>query len=266
MKSILVRIYQVIRNQFGIDPIRFVRGLIELPKYIYDLFKFKSGYNGKISIYPCLHDKNEEGGVSNSEYFWQDLLVARKIFDENPCRHVDIGSRIDGFVAHLASFRQVEVFDVRPVTTNVPGIMFNHADMMSAEFIDKFPFYKDYCDSLSCLHAIEHFGLGRYGDPIDVDGFRQGIRNMGIMIKPNGRYYLSTPIGVERVEYNAHRVFDPESIIDICEENGLVLVEITVVGGEVLVLSGEDRIKSGLKELKNKNYSLGIFLFIKHND
>lgn len=24
-----------------------------------------------------------------------------------------------------------------------------------------------YCDSLSCLHALEHFGLGRYGDPID---------------------------------------------------------------------------------------------------
>jgi hypothetical protein len=32
-----------------------------------------------------------------------------------------------------------------------------------------------YCDSLSCLHALEHFGLGRYGDPIDPRGHEKGI-------------------------------------------------------------------------------------------
>ena len=26
-----------------------------------------------------------------------------------------------------------------------------------------------YCDSLSCLHALEHFGLGRYGDAVDFE-------------------------------------------------------------------------------------------------
>lgn len=51
---------------------------------------------------PCLHDRYEEAGTTESEYFWQDLLVARMIHDAEPQKHVDIGSRVDGFVAHVA--------------------------------------------------------------------------------------------------------------------------------------------------------------------
>ena len=78
---------------------------------------------------PCLQDRYEEAGKINSEYFWQDLLVARWIFEAKPDKHVDIGSRLDGFVAHVASFREIEVFDVRPITTQVPGVIFRQADL-----------------------------------------------------------------------------------------------------------------------------------------
>jgi len=44
---------------------------------------------------------------------------------------VDIGSRVDGFVAHVASFREIEVFDIRPITTKVPGATFIQADLMN---------------------------------------------------------------------------------------------------------------------------------------
>ena len=80
---------------------------------------------------PCLHDRYEEGGAANSEYFWQDLLVARAIHEAQPVKHVDIGSRVDGFVAHVASFREIEVFDVRPMSTVVPGVVFRQADLMN---------------------------------------------------------------------------------------------------------------------------------------
>ena len=30
------------------------------------------------------------------------------------------------------------------------------------------------CDSLSCLHTVEHIGLGRYGDPVNCDGHLVG--------------------------------------------------------------------------------------------
>ena len=33
-------------------------------------------------------------------------------------------------------------------------------------------------DSLSCLHAIEHFGLGRYTDPIDINIHIKGLTTL----------------------------------------------------------------------------------------
>ena len=104
-------------------------------------------------LYPCLDDYNAESGTAFGDYFHQDLLVAQWIFAANPTRHVDVSSRIDGFVAHLAVFRQVEVFDIRPLTTSCRNIIFRCCDVMS----DIAPQYLDYCDSLSSLHVLEHF-------------------------------------------------------------------------------------------------------------
>ncbi len=213
-----------------------------------------------LTLMPCLHDWYEEGGVTKSEYFWQDLLVARWVFEAKPEKHVDIGSRVDGFVAHVASFRDIEVFDVRPISAMVPGVSFKQADLMKP--LEAASLDERYCDSLSCLHAIEHFGLGRYGDPIDPLGYQRGIANMANLLKPSGRFYLSAPIGQERVEFNANRVFDPRTIIQCTEDNGLCLEALTVIGaGGILrsvVLTDES-----LRQLASARYNLGIFVFKK---
>lgn len=112
---------------------RLVKATKSLPAYLEDLYRFRKYFSGKLKIVPCLHDRYEEGGTTKSEYFWQDLLVARWIHAASPSRHVDIGSRVDGFVAHVAAFREIEVFDVRPITTNIPGVVFRQVDLMNAE-------------------------------------------------------------------------------------------------------------------------------------
>ena len=201
IRAILLRLYWLLRAQFGIDPIKPLRSLRGLPRFVRDYFRFRSSYTGRLELLPCLHDWHEEGGATKLEYFWQDLLVARKIFAARPERHVDVGSRVDGFVAHVASFREIEVFDVRPISTQIPGVTFRQADLMQPV-----AGMADYCDSVSCLHALEHFGLGRYGDPIDPKGFERGLANMAALLRKDGVFYLSVPIGVERVEFNAHRV------------------------------------------------------------
>lgn len=152
--------------------------------------------------YPCLQDKNSESGVASGHYFHQDLLVAQSIFEANPKKHVDVGSRVDGFVAHVASFRPIEVFDIRLLKSDIHNISFKQGDVMDSSKIDS-----GCCDSLSCLHALEHFGLGRYGDPIDINGHLKGFQTLGKMLKPEGTLYLSVPIGPQRIEFNAHRVF-----------------------------------------------------------
>lgn len=260
LKKSLIKLHWVLSSQLGFDPRRLLRSMRGLPRFVNDWRKFKKNYSGPLTWMPCLHDRYEEGGTTKSEYFWQDLLVARWIFDAKPQRHVDIGSRVDGFVAHVASFRDIEVFDVRPISTQIPGVVFKQADLMSSDSVANSG--SGYCDSLSCLHAIEHFGLGRYGDPINPAGHERGIANMALLLQPGGTFYLSTPIGRERVEFNANRVFDPRNIIRLGEGHGLALRQLTVIG-----YGGEARnvhaTPETLQALAETTYNLGIFVFTK---
>jgi hypothetical protein len=76
----------------------------------------------------------------------------------------------------------------------------------------------DYCDSVSSLHAIEHFGLGRYGDKIDYLGHLQGLDNIYKMLRKGGKFYFSVPIGRQRIEFNAHRIFSVKYLIELLED------------------------------------------------
>lgn len=249
-------------SQFGIDFIKLVNSLRFIPNYFYDWIKFKKHHKGLLKFSPCLHDRFEEGGISKSEYFWQDLLIARSIHNAAPIKHVDVGSRIDGFVAHVASFREIEVFDIRPISNLIPNVKFRQIDLMDETTLSEFYKHEGYCDSLSCLHAIEHFGLGRYGDPIKNNGYYLGLENMSKLLSRDGVFYLSTPIGKERVEFNANWVFDPRNIVKIATDNNLKLKSLTIFSNEEGVYEIDPNEKN-LFKLSNQNYNLGMFVFIK---
>lgn len=258
-KKHLIKLHWFLASQLGFDLRQLIRSIMGLPAFFRDFLFFKKMYTGRITILPCLHDRFEEAGATKSEYFWQDLLVARWIFAAMPRRHVDIGSRVDGFVAHVASFRDIEVFDVRPISTQIPSVVFKQADVMRR---DSLPLSNGgYCDSLSCLHAIEHFGLGRYGDRIDPEGYQRGIENMAELLTIGGTFYLATPIGRQRVEFNANWVFDPRNVINLVESEGMQIKKLLVFGDDELreiLLNAEE-----LGKLAAEPYNLGIFAFHK---
>jgi len=77
-------------------------------------------------------------------------------------------------------------------------------------------------ESISCLHALEHIGLGRYGDELNYNGWQEGLKELERTLKPGGILYLGVPIGRERVCFNAHRVFDPSTI---CDALGKLILE-----------------------------------------
>lgn len=257
MKEFLKWLYWVASTQFGLDPRRFGRSIKGIPRYLSDWLQFRKGFDGHIKLRPCLYDWYEEGGSTKNEYFLQDLYVARKVHSVNPHKHVDIGSRVDGFVAHIASFREIEIFDIRPITSQIPGAIFRQADLMSPTSL-----IAGYCDSLSCLHALEHFGLGRYGDPINPKGSDSGLVNMAKILKSGGLFYLSVPIGRERVEFNAHRVFNPLSLVRLAAENGLILTEFASIGTDRALVEAANPTRE-IGDLANVNYALGIFTFAK---
>ena len=135
-------------------------------------------------------------------------------------RHIDVGSSINGFVAHVASFREIECMDIRELKVRGhENIKFLRGDITSLDHVDL-----RRSDSVSCLHAIEHFGLGRYGDQIDPLGHLKGFRNLTRILESGGRLYISFPIGRENeVHFNAHRVFHPHDIFRWPGAESLVL-------------------------------------------
>lgn len=214
MKSFLKSIYSTFRS-FGIDPVIFMNALRGLPFYISDRVKIKKqkGKDGNFYFgrnYPILGERFSESGTMSGHYFHQDLYIARKVFNDNPYRHVDIGSRTDGFVAHISVFRNIEVIDIREQHSKVKNISFRKADLMQLpeDMIN-------YCDSISALHSIEHFGLGRYGDPINYFGYLKAFENITKILKSGGKFYFSVPIGQQRIEFNAHRVFSVKYLKDL---------------------------------------------------
>ncbi|WP_343673259.1 DUF268 domain-containing protein [Chitinophaga sp.] len=191
----------------------------EQPRFFRDANRIRKGMKASgdfphFAVYPCLLDRTAEGGTTKGHYFHQDLWVSQQIFKENPVKHVDIGSRVDGFVAHVAAYRFIEVIDVRPINSEIDNMQFVQADMMMEN-----PHLENYCDSMSCLHALEHFGLGRYGDPLDIDGHLKGFASMSKMLKVGGKMYFSVPIGPQRIEFNAHRVFSISYLLKMFAAN-----------------------------------------------
>jgi len=99
--------------------------------------------------------------------------------------------------------------DYRPLVVRQSGLACIAADIKHLPFADRS------VSSLSCLHVIEHVGLGRYGDPVDAEGARRAAEELQRVIDQGGTLYLSTPIGRERVCFNAHRVFAPSTIVSM---------------------------------------------------
>jgi hypothetical protein len=200
-----------------------------------------------------MNEYKDQAGTATGHYFHQDLLVASLIHDAQPNRHIDVGSRIDGFVAHVAAFRTIEVIDFRPLAScGHERIKFMQADLMS---LDRQ--LHEITDSLSCLHALEHFGLGRYGDPINPDGHLTGFNNLHKMLKNKGRLYISFPIGANSVHFNAHRIFAPREILKW--SNGLFKLD----RFDYVDDQGDLHQNQSLDNVPSLNYGCGIYTLTK---
>lgn len=159
-------------------------------------------------------EKHTQSADLNSFYFYQDLHVAQLVNKNNPSKHVDIWSRIDGFVAHVASYRPIELFDIRPMDSDIHNVTFTQADLMQLD-----PSLIEYTDSISSLSVLEHFWLWRYGDKIDVLGYITWLNNIHKILKKWGKFYVSLPIWPQRVEFNAHRVFSVPYLRSLFEKD-----------------------------------------------
>jgi SAM-dependent methyltransferase len=155
-------------------------------------------------IHPCLGEATATTGFDN-HYIFHPAWAARIVAKLKPDVHVDISSSLH-FVTVVSAFVPVKFYDYRPAQLNLISLETGKADLLNLPFAD------NSIKSLSCMHAVEHVGLGRYGDPIDPDGDIKAIRELRRVLSPGGSLLFVVPVGKSRVEFNAHRIYSYDQI------------------------------------------------------
>jgi len=209
-------------EDLGLQPLKLL-ALCGLPSYLRDLNHFRRlqrqatcELRAAFSLAPMLADRYVGAGAGSgrSLYFLQDLICSTYVLRDPPCQHLDVGSRVDGFVAQIAASRPIEVLDIRPmVEPPCVNLIFRQGDILNPhrELCNNYPL-------VSSLHALEHIGLGRYGDAIAPDGFERAVKQCAALVAPHGRFLLSLPVAqIPRhlVQFNSQRLFAARQLTDL---------------------------------------------------
>lgn len=248
-----LRQLSIILNTFGIN-LRSIFFLKNIFKYCFHFFSFLSK-NGRINnIYPFL-EFNTIFKEHENQFFHADLLISKKVFNNNPKNHLDIGSRIDGLVGQLSIFRKVDALNLQKINIfphkNINLIQKDILQIKNNEF-------KKY-QSISSVGVLGHIGLGRYGDKIDPAGHLKAINIIcNYLIKKKGIIYLMVPVGKESVHFNSHRVFDTKKLIKIFHQNKCILKEFHLINDE-----GKLKLNFNKEKTRKVGFCGGIFIFEK---
>lgn len=168
---------------------------------------------------PCIDDATPTTGFDR-HYVYHSAWAARVLAKTRPALHIDISSNLY-FVSLVSAFIPVRFLDCRPANLALAGLSEETGDLTSLPFADRS------VSSLSCMHVVEHIGLGRYGDQLDPDGDKKAMAELERVIAPGGSLLLVTPIGRPILRFNGHRIYSPEQLTVQFSE--LKLVEFTLI-------------------------------------
>src|SRR4051812_41952893 len=190
--------------------IRFPKKCIRFFEYLSELFHFRKNNDRRFSVsmkdvYPCLSDKLKQTPFDH-HYTYHPAWAARILAKTKPELHVDFSS-ILSFGSIVSAFIPVKFYDYRPADLKLSNWESGFADLTNL------PFETNSQASISCMHTVEHIGLGRYGDPLDPGGDLKAIEELKRIVKPGGDLLFVTPVGKSRIGFNAHRIYSYEQII-----------------------------------------------------
>ena len=164
--------------------------------------RFNLGWSDR---FPCLGDRTPDTPFDH-HYVLHTAWAARRLAQIKPTRHVDISSNLF-FVAACSTFVPIDFYDYRPANLKLDNVECRRGDLMALPFADAS------VPSLSCMHVVEHIGLGRYGDPLDPEGDLKAMRELARVVSIGGSLLYVTPVGRPRIQFNAHRIYSYEQIV-----------------------------------------------------
>lgn len=202
----------------------------------------------KDDLFPCLYDATSIT-YFDPHYTYHPAWAARIVRKINPTKHIDISSILH-FSTQLSAFVPTDFYDYRPAKLKLSNLNSGTADLTSL------PFDNNSVQCLSCMHTIEHVGLGRYGDKLDPDGDLKAICELKRVIKTGGNLLLVTPVGRPRLQFNSHRIYSYEMILDHFSE--FELKDFSLVNDAGEFLSPADPV-----DVPHQSYGCGCFWLIK---
>ncbi|UUX96980.1 DUF268 domain-containing protein [Aquabacterium sp. J223] len=197
---------------------------------------------------PCLDDATKTTGI-DAHYVYHTAWAARRLLANPVAEHVDIGSD-HRFTTIASAFQPMRFLDYRPCEVSLSNLVSGHANLLALDIPD------DSLQSLSCMHVVEHIGLGRYGDPIDFHGADKAMDALQRVLAPGGLLYFVVPVGEPCVVFNAHRIFRASDIVRRFAD--LDLVEFSLVDD-----FGRFTEHVAPEAADGQRYACGCFLFRK---
>lgn len=225
------------------------------PFILVDYWRFKilnKKSRFKLSLkdsYPCISDNTIKTGFDR-HYVYHTAWAARKLAETKPAFHTDISSSLY-FSGIVSAFIPVKFYDYRPAELALSNLTSEQADLSNL------PFKDDSVGSLSCMHVVEHVGLGRYGDKIDPEADLNAIGELSRVLATNGNLFFVVPVGQPRIEYNAHRIYSYEQIVSYFPK--LSLKEFTLIpenNGDIVPFASKE-------QADKERYGCGCFWFVK---
>jgi SAM-dependent methyltransferase len=250
VKNTFYLFYRLISPLF--DPISLYYGVFGYPRYIKQLIQYKvqdpSNQIRFTDLYPLVKDSRSLTPF-DTHYFFQGVWLLKEILKRKPLLHIDVGSMytLSGYISLIT---KVEFVDIRPIDTHLENLSIIRGNILNL------PYAKNSVSSISSLHVIEHIGLGRYGDEINPNGSELACKELCRVVKPGGLLYISVPIGKPRICFNAHRVFDPKTIISFCKP--LKLIKFCVVDDKGLFKRNVQP-----EKYRDESYACGLYVFKK---
>jgi SAM-dependent methyltransferase len=203
-------------------------------------------------LYPQPFDKTILTGFDR-HYVYHTAWAARKVKEINPQKHIDISSSLY-FSCIVSAFVPVDFYDYRPAELSLSGLSSKHADLI------KLPFSDNSILSLSCMHTVEHIGLGRYSDPLDPEADIKAITELKRVLAPGGSLLFVVPIGNKaKIMFNAHRIYTIKMIQELFAD--FTLKEFTLIPER----HGDMQINPDIAVVQLGNYDCGCFWFVKKN-
>lgn len=161
------------------------------------------------NAYPIMNEATPKT-YFDSHYIYHTAWAIRKLKEIAPRDHVDISSSLY-FVGMASSICPMTFLDYRPAELHVPGLQVGSCDLCHLDLPD------ESVESLSCMHVVEHIGLGRYGDELDYDGDLKAIGELKRVLKCGGNLLFVVPIGKPRIMFNAHRIYSYRQVVETFE-------------------------------------------------